>query len=178
MMVIRKPAGGGPAHVQRLRRAYHECRYGQLHLHNTLPAGGGFDELTPVVCLHGQGQTGRVFASLLPALGNERSLYAPDLPGRGESDPAPGVEPVAAAAFAVWDFIVSMRIRCFDVIARGEGCGVARLLVSEHPQAVRRLVLIADPVLRALSTLPVLVVPAAEDGTATLAARIESFLAG
>ena len=36
----------------RLRRAYFECRYGQLHVHNAIPAGGGFDEQTTLVCLH------------------------------------------------------------------------------------------------------------------------------
>ncbi|MCB1623879.1 MAG: hypothetical protein KDI32_04785, partial [Pseudomonadales bacterium] len=33
-------------------RAYFECRYGQLHVHNTMPPGGGFDEATPLLCLH------------------------------------------------------------------------------------------------------------------------------
>ena len=60
----------------RLRRAYYECRYGQLHLHNAIPSGGGFDELTTVICLHGEGQTGRVFAAALASLGRERSVYA------------------------------------------------------------------------------------------------------
>jgi pimeloyl-ACP methyl ester carboxylesterase len=162
----------------RLRRAYYECRYGQLHLHNAIPAGGGFDELTPVICLHGQGQTGRTFLPLLPALGQQRSVYAMDLPGQGESDPAPGVEPAAAAAAATADFLDSMRIRRFDLVARAEGCAAARLLVAERPQAVRRLVLLADPAPRAPTSLPVLQVPAAEEGATGLAARIEDFLSG
>src|SRR4051794_21687809 len=41
----------------RLRRAYFECRYGQLHVHNAIPAGGGFDEKTTLVCLHASSGT-------------------------------------------------------------------------------------------------------------------------
>src|SRR4051812_44051469 len=70
----------------RLRRAYFECRHGQLHVHNAIPAGGGFDELTTLVCLHGDGATGRIFLELSKRLGRTRSIYSPDLPGKGESD--------------------------------------------------------------------------------------------
>ncbi len=86
----------------RLRRAYYDCRYGQLHLHNAIPGGGGFDELTPVICLHGTGETGRVFMPLLAALGEDRSVYALDLPGAGESDPAPGEPPSTRRCMRWW----------------------------------------------------------------------------
>ena len=45
----------------RLRRAYFECRHGQLHVHNAIPDGGGFDELTTLICLHGSAGSGRMF---------------------------------------------------------------------------------------------------------------------
>lgn len=176
--MARKPtAGARPA--PRLRRAYHECRYGQLHLHNAIPSGGGFDELTSVVCLHDHGQTGRAFEPLLRQLGVERSVYAPDLPGSGESDPATGVDPATAGALAVGDFVDSMRIRRFDLVARGEGCAVARLLLAGRPQALRRLVLLGDPPARAApAAVPVLLVAAEDMGAADLSSRIEAFLAG
>ena len=171
------PEASGRA-APRLRRAYYDCRFGQLHLHNAIPAGGGFDELTTVICLHGYGQTGRVFVPLLLPLGFERSVYALDLPGHGESDPAPGVEPVAAAAQAVGDFVDSMRIRRFDLIARAEGCAAARLLAEQRSQAVRRIVLLADPAGRPLAGHPVLAVPAVQLDAPDLAERLLGFLAG
>src|SRR5262249_10314380 len=70
----------------RVRRGYFECRFGQLHVHNAIPPGGGFEEGTAVLCLHPAGQTGRAFKGLLPQLGRDRSVYAPDIPGSGESD--------------------------------------------------------------------------------------------
>jgi pimeloyl-ACP methyl ester carboxylesterase len=133
--------GKGPA--PRARRAYFECRFGQLHVHNAVPGGGGFDELTTVICLHGADETGRVFNPVLEILGADRSVFAPDLPGCGESDPAPGADPVTAGAQAISDFIKSMRIRSFDLVARAAGCEIAQRLAQES-QSVRRLVLVTD----------------------------------
>ncbi|MGC4029431.1 MAG: alpha/beta fold hydrolase [Steroidobacteraceae bacterium] len=138
----RTAGAGRPA--PRLRRAYHDCRHGQLHLHNAIPAGGGFDELTSVICVHGAGETGRAFAPLLAPLGAERSVYAPDLPGSGESDPAPGVPFVEAGAQAILDFAESMRIRRFDLVAQGEGAAIAKRVAAERPDAVRRLVALGE----------------------------------
>ncbi|MEP7314988.1 MAG: alpha/beta fold hydrolase [Pseudomonadota bacterium] len=129
----------------RLRRAYFDCRYGQLHVHNAIPAGGGFDELTTLICIHGAGQTGRVFHGLLADLGYERSIYALDLPGSGVSDPAPGVDPVEASVHAVEDFLDSMRIRRFDLLAQAEGCQVLRRLAPLRAAQLRRVVLLAEP---------------------------------
>jgi pimeloyl-ACP methyl ester carboxylesterase len=127
----------------RLRRAYHDCRYGQLHLHNAIPAGGGFDELTPVLCVHGSGETGRVFVPLLQTLGYERSVYAPDLPGCGESDPAPGDTSLEAGVNLLADFLDSMRIRTFDLVARGDGQVIAQQLAQARGAAVRRSILLS-----------------------------------
>lgn len=160
----------------RLRRAYYDCRFGQLHLHNAIPAGGGFDELTSVICMHGNGESGRVFLPLLAALGVDRSLYAPDLPGAGESDPATGLEPLAAATLAIGDFVDNMRIRKFDLVARGSACAAARLIARERAAAVRRLVLVGEPAGHASDSHPVLSVPAAELDSAQLAGRIAAFL--
>jgi pimeloyl-ACP methyl ester carboxylesterase len=128
----------------RLRRAYYDCRYGQLHLHNAIPPGGGFDELTSVICLHGDGEDGAVFRPAMQELGVRRSVYAPDLPGTGGTDPAPGVPPAQAAADVVADFLDSMRLRTVDLVARGSACAAALGLAGQRSAAVRRVVLI-DP---------------------------------
>lgn len=142
----------------RLRRAYHECRYGQLHLHNAIPAGGGFDELTPVVCLHASGETGRVFVPLFAQLGQARSVYAPDLPGAGESDPAPGVAAVDAAVNVLVDFLDSMRIRSFDLVYRGDALVAVQRLLKTRDGAIRRVVQLGEgpqPGIGRVQVLPV-----------------------
>lgn len=160
----------------RLRRAYYECRYGQLHLHNAIPAGGGFDELTPVIALHAQGETARAFAPLMAALGAERSVYALDLPGTGESDPAPGTPAADAALHAMVDFIDSMRLRSVDVLARGDAAGPALQLLEQRGATVRRVVLLGPPA--GIRSAPkVLVLPEQEAAAPELAVRLVALLA-
>jgi len=164
------PARSAP----RLRRAYYECRYGQLHLHNAIPSGGGFDELTSVICLHGPGETGRVFMPLLVALGATRSVYALDLPGAGESDPAPGVSPVDAATHVVADFLDSMRIRVFDLVVRGAAMPATLKLLESQGPTIRRVVVLGADGLPGGPKLTLL--SAADAASPQLAARVVDLL--
>lgn len=159
----------------RLRRAYYDCRYGQLHLHNAIPAGGGFDELTSVICVHGAGETGRVFMPLLPILGLARSVYALDMPGAGESDPAPGETAADAAVNTVTDFVDSMRIRAFDLVVRGTAAPVAARLLETRAAAVRRVVMLA-PVPEQRGGPKVTVLSAVDSERTDLAARLVDLL--
>ena len=129
--------------VARLRRTYFDSRYGQLHVHQAIPPGGGFDEAVPVLCIPGANGRGRFFQALLAPLGADRSIYAPDLPGCGESDGASaggGAEPYALACL---DLLDSLRQRQVDVIAHAEGAEAAIALAKLRPALVRRLVLSA-----------------------------------
>ena len=79
-----------------LRKMYVDCRYGQLHVHTAFPSSGGFDELTPMICIGTPMLTGRAFRPLLRDLGRDRSVYAPDLPGSGDAaEPRTGVRSIA-----------------------------------------------------------------------------------
>jgi pimeloyl-ACP methyl ester carboxylesterase len=130
----------------RIRRGYFECRYGQLHVHNAIPPGGGFDEGTPVLALHHCPMSGAAFAPLLPLLGRTRSVYAPDLPGFGASDAPPSRPSVVDYAAAIGDFCESMRFRQIDVVGYQLGSLVGAELAISRPSSVRRLVCIAVPV--------------------------------
>ena len=57
-----------------LRKMYVDCRFGQLHLHTAFPSSGGFDELTPLLCVAPPNQSGRAFRPVLRDLG--RTLTA------------------------------------------------------------------------------------------------------
>jgi pimeloyl-ACP methyl ester carboxylesterase len=129
----------------RVRRGYFECRYGQLHVHNAIPPGGGFEEGTALLCLHPSGASGRVFKGLLPQLGRDRSVYAPDLPGSGESDGPATRASVVEIATAIGDFLDSMRFRQIDVLGYHHGALIAAELAIARPQQVRRVVLVGVP---------------------------------
>ena len=133
----------------RLRRAYFECRYGQLHVHNAIPSGGGFDELTTLVCLHASSNTGRTFLEVSRLLGMNRSVYSPDMPGCGESDAPPQALDISGYGDAIGDFLDSMRFRQVDLLGAHSGAAVAAELAIARPRQVRRVVLVGAPVLDA-----------------------------
>ncbi len=129
----------------RVRRGYFECRYGQLHVHNAIPPGGGFEEGTPLLCLHHAGGTGREFEQFLTLAGRDRSVYAPDMPGFGESDDPGGPLSIAEYAAAIGDFLQTMRFRQIDVLGHQSGSLLAAELAVTRAQQIRRLVLVSVP---------------------------------
>jgi pimeloyl-ACP methyl ester carboxylesterase len=128
----------------RVRRAYFDCRYGQLHVHYAIPAGGGFDEATPLLCIAGAPGSGRFFGPLLAPLGRDRTVYAPDLPGSGESDPAPRPAGSADLAAALGDLLDSMLLRHIDLLAHEGGVAIALAITQQRPTQVGRVVLSPD----------------------------------
>jgi pimeloyl-ACP methyl ester carboxylesterase len=125
---------------------YVDCRYGQMHLHTAFPSSGGFDERVPLVCVHPSPATGRVFRKLLAEFGQDRSAYAPDLPGYGESD-APETPPsVAEYAAAIGDMLDTLRLREVDLLGHQTGSLVVAELAVVRPHQVRRVVLAGVPV--------------------------------
>lgn len=160
---LSRPAATAPP---RVRRGYFECRYGQLHVHNSIPSGGGFEEGTPLLCLHPIPHSGRIFAPFLAVFGAGRSVFAPDLPGFGNSDPPPAHAGVAEHAAAIGDFLDAMRLRQVDVLGHRFGALVATELAAARPAQVRRLVLVSPP-LAAEAGSP----PMAPGATATAAER-------
>ena len=136
----------------RTRRAYFDCRFGQLHVRTAFPTTGGFDEGVTLLCLHPSDLSSRTFHRFLPEIADDRSVYAPDLPGCGESDPAPSMNLKDGAA-AVADLAKDLRLRQIDLLGFGFGAGVALELAVARPELVRRLVLVAAPPIDALPVL-------------------------
>ncbi len=131
----------------RLRRGYFECRHGQLHVHNAIPPGGGFEEGTPLLCLHHTTGSGRLFERFLALAGRDRSVYAPDTPGFGESDPPSSRPAISDYAAAIGDFLDTMRFRQIDLLGYQAGALIAAELAIARPQQVRRVVMVSVPVL-------------------------------
>lgn len=131
--------------VVHVRRSYAESRFGQIHLSTAYPSGGGFDERTPVVCLHHSGASGRLFAPILRELGHDRSVYAPDLPGHGDSDGSGSKSSVIELAGAIGDFIDSLRLRSVDLAGYQLGALIAAELAIARPQLIRRVMMWGVP---------------------------------
>jgi pimeloyl-ACP methyl ester carboxylesterase len=89
--------------------------------------------------------SGRLFQKYLGVAGRDRSVYAPDLPGYGESDAPPQRASAAEHAVALGDFLESMRFRQIDVLGYHSGALIAIELAIARPQQIRRLVLVGLP---------------------------------
>jgi pimeloyl-ACP methyl ester carboxylesterase len=133
-----------PKIAVRTRRAYFDFKFGQLHVRTAFPTTGGFDEQVTLICLHSREGSSRSFARFLPEIADERSVYAPDLPGFGESDSAPSPGH-AEAARAVDDLAADLRLRQIDVLGHKFGAAAALELAAALPDLVRKLVLVGTP---------------------------------
>jgi pimeloyl-ACP methyl ester carboxylesterase len=136
----------------RTRRAYFDFKFGQLHVRTAFPTTGGFDEQVTLICLHSREGSSRSFARFLPEVADVRSVYAPDLPGYGESDAAPAAG-YADAARAVLDLAADLRLRQIDVLGVRFGAAVALELGALRPDLVRKLVLVGTPTMDRIPSL-------------------------
>lgn len=120
--------------------------YRDIHReHHRLAFHESFEEGTPLVCLHPSPHSGRIFERFLAVAGAGRSIFAPDLPGFGDSDPPPPRAGVAEHAAAIGDFLETMRLRQIDLLGHRFGALVAAELAATRPGQVRRLVLVSPP---------------------------------
>jgi pimeloyl-ACP methyl ester carboxylesterase len=147
-LAVSRPSPNQPLRQVRTRRAYFDCRYGQLHVRTAFPETGGFDEYTTLFCAHPQASSSRIFSALLSHLAKSRSAYAPDAPGSGESDPPGPEEPgnaqhgAAVMAMAMADLARDLRLNQIDALGLGEGAAAVTQLALDRPDILRRLVLI------------------------------------
>lgn len=128
-----------------MRRAYFESGYGQLHVHHAMPPGGGFDEATALLCIHALPGTARVFDRFMHLMAQDRSIYAPDLPGHGQSDGAQTALSIADFAATFAEFLDTMRLRRVDLLGVQIGAVVAAELALLKPEHVRRIAMLAAP---------------------------------
>jgi pimeloyl-ACP methyl ester carboxylesterase len=127
-----------------------------------LAAGSG----RPLLLLHGVGESSASWREVLPGLADRYTVYAPDLPGYGASDPLgsdvePTPERLAAVMADFLDAVTKADTGPAMVVGHSLGGSIALELALHHPGRVGRLVLedsaglgrYVNPALRAL-TLP------------------------
>jgi len=99
-----------------------------------------------VVLLHGYGETGDMWAPLAADLARDHTVVVPDLRGLGlSSKPASGFDKKTQAG-DVSGVLDALGVQQADVVAHDIGNMVAFQFAAQHPERVRRLVLIDAPV--------------------------------
>jgi pimeloyl-ACP methyl ester carboxylesterase len=107
-------------------------------------------EPIPIVLVHGFG-SGRSLKPLIRALGVDRPVYAPDLPGFGMSDQPVHPLDVPGLADALRHWMIDNGLAPAILVGTSFGCQVAVDLAARYPASVESLVLIsptADPEVR------------------------------
>jgi pimeloyl-ACP methyl ester carboxylesterase len=118
----------------------------------------------PLLLIHGWLFSHRSWRAVLPPLSAQFSVYAPDLPGHGESDrPASYPYSLDALAGTLAGLLDSLELPRVSLIGHSLGGSLALLLAARHRQRVGRLVLVSPliqpaplPVPLRLALLPVL----------------------
>lgn len=95
----------------------------------------------PVVLLHGWGGSSRYWQTTMEALAASHRVYAPDLPGYGESPPLPDVASNERLAALVIEFADALGIERFALNGHSFAASIAVYLAAGWPERVDRLVL-------------------------------------
>ena len=99
-----------------------------------------------VVLLHGYGETGDMWVPLAADLARDHAVIVPDLRGLGRSSkPASGFDKKTQAG-DVAGVLAALRIEQVDLVTHDIGNMVGFAFAAQHPERVRRFVLIDAPV--------------------------------
>jgi len=114
-----------------------ETRVGNWRIHYYTGGDG-----PPVLLIHGLASRGEDWSGLFPTLASHHRIYAIDLLGYGGSD-RPHVDySIALETEVVRGFLDALHIRQADVAGVSMGGWIALKLAADHPERVRKLVLI------------------------------------
>jgi pimeloyl-ACP methyl ester carboxylesterase/catechol 2,3-dioxygenase-like lactoylglutathione lyase family enzyme len=127
------------------RRSFVDTRWGQLHVRRAAPAAAA-GARPPVVLLHMTPLSGRMFDAVQPQLATDRVVYAPDTPGYGDSDAPPARPAFEAYADVVGEWLASIG-EPVDLLGYHTGAALATEIARRFPDRVRRVVLVAVPIL-------------------------------
>ncbi|WP_161569136.1 alpha/beta fold hydrolase [Candidatus Oscillochloris fontis] len=97
----------------------------------------------PLLLLHGWGGSSRHWLGAFAVLANNHTLYAPDLPGFGESPPRLSSGGLRGLATTVLEFIDALGLETLKLAGHSLGGAIALLVAASRPQRVSQLALIS-----------------------------------
>jgi pimeloyl-ACP methyl ester carboxylesterase len=99
----------------------------------------------PLLLVHGVASRAADAAPLFRSLARTHRVYAPDLLGYGHSDqPRDSDYSVATQAEILRGFMDAMRLQQTDVLGMSMGGWITLKIAAEHPERVKRLVLVSS----------------------------------
>ncbi|HVB72195.1 MAG TPA: alpha/beta fold hydrolase [Ktedonobacteraceae bacterium] len=114
------------------------CNLGGVSMHFYCAGRRG----TPIVLIHGPGNSAEVWAALIPLLGKEYLVYAPDMPGSGKTPLAPEGTSIATHVFYLERFLDALGYPRVKLIGNSMGGWIATYFAVAHPERVECLYLL------------------------------------
>lgn len=108
-----------------------------------LKAGTG---KTPLVLIHGFGETSRMWIPLFEEFGNDYTIIAPDIRGLGDSSRPPSGYDKKTAAVDIRELVKSLGYGRIDLVGHDIGLMVAYAYAAQYPGEVDRLALLEAPI--------------------------------
>jgi pimeloyl-ACP methyl ester carboxylesterase len=99
-----------------------------------------------VVLVHGYGISGQYMLPLARILAPSCSVFAPDLPGHGRSDPSAAPLSVGSLADALGDWLDVTGLERPALVANSMGCQIVTELAVRRPQRVGPMVLVGPTI--------------------------------
>jgi pimeloyl-ACP methyl ester carboxylesterase len=116
--------------------------YDVEHLQGMHVVQAGPRQAPPLLLIHGSGASGAFWNPMVPALARPHRVIRIDLPGCGQSPPAPSYD-VTAQADRVAAMLDDLGLAPVAAVGHSSGGYVATVLAEHRPDLVRSLVLIS-----------------------------------
>ena len=98
----------------------------------------------PLVVVHGGAGDARTWIKNMEALAENYTVYAPDLPGYGGSQPMDGHYYIPELAQFLEDFTETLGLEKFYIVGHSLGGGIALDFALMFPEKIRKLVLVSS----------------------------------
>jgi len=138
---VADPLRAPGSETARIRRELIATRVGQVHVRLSGPGS----TTPPLVLLHMTPLSSAMYDPLLPRLGTDRLVIAPDRPGFGFSDCPDQPPSMAEYAQTTLEVLDALGVEQFDVLGTHTGSVEATELAWAQPGRVRKVVLVAIP---------------------------------
>jgi pimeloyl-ACP methyl ester carboxylesterase len=113
-----------------------------IHGHQVAYRTGG--DGPAVLLIHGMAGSATTWRSVMPALAEQATVIAPDLPGHGESEKFRGDYSLGNYASVLRDLLTKLGYDRVTVVGQSLGGGVAMQFAYQYPERCERLVLVSS----------------------------------
>jgi pimeloyl-ACP methyl ester carboxylesterase len=108
-----------------------------------LKAGTG---KTPLVLIHGFGETSRMWIPLFEEFGKDYTIIAPDIRGLGDSSRPPAGYDKKTAAVDIRELVKSLGHERINLVGHDIGLMVAYAYAAQYPNEVEKVALLEAPI--------------------------------